>query len=172
MTEEKIYDVYWQGPFSWSDRGRVEQLSDPGNVIYSLHGTHHLYGRDALLYIGKTETTVAERLDQHEDWILDEYDAVSIKVASTGEFSNWDEYESWSATKAHPRPGSRIIDGVEALLIYAHQPAYNNRGKGGLATAKGIRIYNTGKSGHVLPEVSFGYHHGYEATRRRTKRDV
>lgn len=172
MTDEKIYDVYWQGPFAWSDRSRIEQLRDPGSVIYALQGTHQLYGRDALLYIGKTETTVAARLEQHADSIEDEYDAVSIRVASIGEFANWDKYESWSVAEAHPRPSSPIIDGVEALLIYAHQPAYNNRGKGGLAAARGIRIYNTGKSGHVLPEMSFGYHHGYEATRRRAKRDV
>src|SRR6266702_6885331 len=114
--QEVTYDVYWQGPFKWSER---QTLTDPDNVIYSIHGSHHLYGRDALLYLGKTETNVADRLEQHAEWIEDEYDTVSIRVASIGEFTNWDDYESWPSTKAHPRPSSRVIDGVETLLIYA-----------------------------------------------------
>jgi hypothetical protein len=47
---------------------------------------------------------------------------------------------------------------VEALLIYAYQPAYNTKSKHNPSNqAKGLRIFNTGNVGYLLPEVSYRY---------------
>jgi hypothetical protein len=47
-----------------------------------------MYGPNVLLYIGMTETTVADRLAEHT-WIRDEYDPVTIKIASIGLSLRW-----------------------------------------------------------------------------------
>ena len=148
--KERIFDVYWEGPFKWGDH---EKEMKDCHVLYSIYGTHPVYGHEALLYIGKTEN-IENRMLVHAEWIEDEYDIVNIRVASMGELTSWDGWD------AHPRYGKARADevaDVEALLIYAHQPAYNKIGKDGLQAAKGYRIFNTGKIGSLLPEVSYRY---------------
>jgi hypothetical protein len=49
---------------------------------------------------------------------------------------------------------------VEALLIAAHQPAYNSQNKAKVEKAAGMRVFNTGRSGSLLPEVSYRYWSG------------
>jgi hypothetical protein len=53
-----------------------------------------------------------------------------------------------------------LVDRVEALLIYAHQPAYNVMSKSSVDIAKGLTILNTGRLGHLLPEISYLYQVG------------
>jgi hypothetical protein len=57
--------------------------------------------------------------------------------------------ERRSISRAKPS----LVEQVEALLIYAHQPAYNSMSKGSVTVAKGLRILNTGRLGHLLPEI-------------------
>jgi hypothetical protein len=64
--DERIYDVFWEGPFLWNQR---RDLTDPRHVLYGIYGTHPVYGREVLLYFGMTEHTVLERLLEHEYWI-------------------------------------------------------------------------------------------------------
>ena len=82
--QETICDVYWEGPFACDKRAL---LWNPSHVLYAIYGTHHMYGPNVLLYIGMTETTVADRLAEHT-WIRDEYDPVTIKIASIGVHSS------------------------------------------------------------------------------------
>jgi hypothetical protein len=77
------------------------------------------------LYLGRTESTVAECLRQHA-WINEQYDPVTVKVASIGTLESVDEW--WEACEKdtdespYDPPGIEIIRAVEALLIYTHQP--------------------------------------------------
>lgn len=155
--KEIICDVRWEGPFLWADR---DSLRNPNHVLYAIHGVHHLYGSNVLLYLGMTETTVADRLAQHT-WIDEEYDSVTVKVASIGIHKGikewWREWENMSDSYSYQRPEPDILRSVEALLIYAHQPAYNTQGKGSLPTGKWLRVFNTGKCGRLLPELSYAY---------------
>src|SRR5713226_8223802 len=100
---EKIYDVYWEGPFKWEHR---EKYLKPGHVLYSLHGTHPLYGRDVLLYIGMTEGDLSERLTSHGSWIPDEFDDVSVKVASVGPVKDWETWNRFKHGETYPKAPS------------------------------------------------------------------
>src|SRR5438093_5374193 len=139
---ERIVNVYWEGPFEWAAR---EKLTDKSLVLYALHGSHAMYGSNTLLYIGMTETTVAQRLSEHEDWVEDELDAMRIKVASIREYRTWDEWDrEWEQLKVgqrYPRANPGTVKGVEALVIYSNQPAFNSAGKSDLSeAAKDLRL--------------------------------
>jgi hypothetical protein len=151
---ETLYDVLWEGPYRWGEYG---ERVHPGHVLYALNGSHPLYGRDVLLYIGQSRTSVKRRLTQHAAWIRDEADAVQVRLGSIGRFRSW---EKWSLDTPYPRSDQDTVDGVEALLIAAHQPAYNSQNKATIEKAAGIRIFNTGRSGSLMPEVSYEYWSG------------
>lgn len=155
--KEIICDVYWEGPFNWDNR---DSLRNPNHVLYAIYGTHYVYGQKALLYIGMTETTITDRLADHT-WVNDECDTVMMRIASIGVHSDieawWRAWDEMSANDVYQRPDYEIIRAVEDLLIYAHQPAYNTMGKGSLKVGKWLRIFNTGKHGSLLPELSHAY---------------
>ncbi len=149
---ETIYVAHWEGPFEWDS---IDERQESQHVLYAMYGSHHLYGRDVLLYIGKTSAGIGKRLREHEQWVNDEYDAIKVRIASVGRFNNWSD---WDDGERYPKATDRIVSAVEALLIYAHQPAYNSRGTGSLNQAKGVRVLNTGHLDHLLPEVSYLYY--------------
>ena len=91
----------------------------------------------------------------HEDWIDDEYDTVTIRVASMGEIFSWAD---WDDPSTYEPAKTEDVAKIEALLIFSHHPLYNQTNKESMAKAKGIRIFNTGKIGNLLPEVSYRYY--------------
>lgn len=166
---EKIWIVHWDGPFSFEEARKVEH---PGYVLYQLSGLHHIYGPNVLLYIGCTEKTVKTRLSDHEAWAEDEYDVINARLGSIGEFESWeqwlelyDEHKKLNAVdKTHPLPFHKktpepieIISKIEKLLIFASAPAYNGSNKTQATSAKDIRVFNTGKLGSLMPEISSKY---------------
>ncbi len=151
-SNDRIVVVHWEGPYPWAD---CRTIHEPGHVLYALHGSHHLYGRDVLLYIGRSDAGVGDRLQDHEQWVADEYDLMTVRLASIGDFTSWSD-SALGERYAQAEPG--LVAGVEALLIHAHQPAYNTMNKASLERARDLRIMNTGRLGHLLPEVSYLYH--------------
>jgi hypothetical protein len=154
LKEKPIWDVYWEGPFT---RAKAEDYEQKGyHVLYAVFGQHHMYGRGVLLYIGRSKN-LETRLLRHAGWLQDEYDEVEVRIASVGPFPGWQE---WSEDGDGPYPATPpdILQGVEALLIHAHQPAYNTQCKEAAPSAAEIRIFNTGHLGPLLPEVSYRYH--------------
>ena len=151
MDNEKLYDVYWEGPFEWEKR---EDNLKEHHVLYQIYGSHHLYGRDVLLYIGLTSRDMKERLREHKEWINDEYDKVTIRFGSLGEFTTW---RDWDTDESYVKPDSNAVERIEALLIYAHYPVYNERNKSQAEKARGIRIFNSGRLGQLFPEISYRY---------------
>jgi hypothetical protein len=93
-------------------------------------------------------------MESHGRWIKDEYDTMRVRFASVGKFTGWAE---WEDGDRYPPADASLVAEVEALLIHAHQPAYNIMNKGALPDTR-IRIFNTGKLGHLLPEVSSRYY--------------
>jgi hypothetical protein len=152
--KETLFDVLWEGSFRW---GEHSSHVHPGHVLYALYGSHPLYGRDVLLYIGQSRASVKGRLTQHAAWVRDEADAVQVRLGSIGRFKSWDR---WSSEIPYPRAEQKTVDGVEALLMAAHQPAYNSQNKANIEKAAGIRFFNTGRSGSLLPEISYAYWSG------------
>lgn len=121
MEKERIFDVHWYGPYSLKKlEGKVGE--DKNFALYAVYGTHPLYGQNVLLYIGMTTQSLRERIDQHNSWISEQADPVSVYAAAIAPF------ETWAAARAsdnYPRPHPTDIKAIEALLIFAHQPAYN-----------------------------------------------
>ena len=82
---------------------------------------------------------------------------VKVYVASVGKFESWEKaghYEIYEAL------GSNTIKKVESILIFAHQPVYNIRSKKNAEDAKKIRVFNTGRLGSLMPEISGLYYFG------------
>ena len=158
--KERIIDVRWEGSFPLGQRRKADYLKKKCYVLYALFGTHHLYWQQALLYIGRTEVNLKKRLVGHLPWIKDEFDEMKLKVASVREFSNIKAWrDTWDPDSPYGPANAELVKDVEALLIYAHQTAYNTQGKNSLILSKGhVRIFNTGKSGLLLPEVSSAYY--------------
>ena len=152
--EKEIYVVHWEGPFHLDEASRRVKK---GHVIYALYGAHHSYGTNVLLYIGRTETSIKDRLAEHEWWIQDEYDDMTLRVASVGPFLGW---KKWPREKGYRKAPPALVKRVEALLVHAHQPAYNTMNKETVDSAKGLRLFNAGKLSLLLPEVSYLYHWG------------
>ena len=151
MASEVIYNVYWEGPYEWEKR--YEGVKDY-HVLYQIYGAHHLYGRDVLLYIGLSQE-LSRRLDEHNAQVDFAYDKVSVRFGAISKFLNWDD---WRKSKGnYKKANPDLLAQIEALLIYAHQPIYNNQHKWDAAIAKGIRIFNTGHHGQLFPEISHKY---------------
>lgn len=150
--KESIYVAHWEGPIDWKSVGDDPEHKE--HVLYAIYGSHHLYGRDVLLYLGKTSAGIRSRLRSHERWVADEYDSIRVRLASVGRFRGWAD---WEDGELYPRAPVKVVNGVETLLIHAHQPAYNSQSLGSLKQARGMRVLNTGRIGHLLPEVSYLY---------------
>ena len=154
MSIETMYAVFWEGPFDWDKKHKFVKRH---HFLYQIYGTHPVYGRDVLLYIGSTSRDMLARLREHKEWVDDEYDAVQVRFGSIREFRSWTQVDkNKSLTKVTPS----ILGHIEALLIYSNQPAYNVRSKSDAALAENIRIFNYGRLGQVLPEVSHKYFFG------------
>lgn len=153
-SKETLYDVYWEGPFAWDKRkGQVKLY----HVLYQIYGQHPVYGSNVLLYIGRTEKGM-ERLNQHDSWVWDECDEMTFRVASLGEFTSWKE---WNESEHYDPAKPAIVEKIEAILIHAHSPAYNAANKSSAkGKSKGIRVFNSGRFGQLLPEVSYKYYFG------------
>ena len=52
VPQDKIDNVYWEGPFEWK-QSDTEQSAQ--HVLYAIYGTHPVYGTGSLLYIGRSE---------------------------------------------------------------------------------------------------------------------
>ena len=154
--KETICDVRWEGPFRWSKRPHFRK---PNHVLYALYGTHHLYGQNQLLYLGKTEELLSTRLAEHKKWVQGEYDRMLVRIASVGEFPTVEAWwKAWDTKKRYKKAEPDVVDRIEALLIYANQPAYNSRLKSQAnSTSAMLRIFNTGHWGLLLPEISHAY---------------
>ncbi|WP_336775299.1 hypothetical protein [Paenibacillus sp. MMO-58] len=145
FSEQKIIHIDWDGPYKHS---QLQMLNDPktDRGIYQVYGYHPVYGKEVLLYIGKTgKQTFGKRLLQ-EEWI------------NTNNYEGNTFYIGRLAGSATPAMESWIteIDLSERLLIYSHKPAYNSMS---LQTVPhenlhNVHILNWGLYNQLMPEVS------------------
>ncbi|MDF7681354.1 hypothetical protein PT300_12450 [Enterobacteriaceae bacterium ESL0689] len=151
----KIYAVYWEGPFSLDAiaQDKPSRIVKDWYCLYQIYGEHPTYGRDVLLYIGKTERDIKERLSEHYNRFSNQCDEVKIFLASFGEFTSWHEMREGNYDPVSK--DNTELNAIESLLIYAHQPAYNSKS---LITpafeGKVFRVFNTGRRKSLMPEIS------------------
>lgn len=161
MSNSVIYDIYWEGPYTLdelkSNSKNDECIIHEGHCLYQIYGDHPCYGRDVLLYIGKSKN-MANRVWQHYNRFSLECESVKVFIGSCGIFENWEG--TWEIEKYSPIIES-TLDAIESLLIHAHQPAYNSS-KLLSTTFKNLnlRIFNTHKRKSLMAEVSTTYYRG------------
>ncbi|WP_429123397.1 hypothetical protein [Aeromonas allosaccharophila] len=152
MSKNTVYDVFWEGPYKLDDIIDTQnKLVHDGHCLYQIYGDHPCYGRDVLLYIGKTLQGAATRIKQHHKRFSSQVEEVKIFIASCHEFNSWEHRDS--ITK-YGTIDSNTLDQIESLLIYAHQPAYNSDKIKTLTTNHAFRVFNTGRRKSLLPETS------------------
>jgi hypothetical protein len=148
-----VVNIYWD-KFEYSQT-EIAKLSSPIDYgIYQIYGRHSAYGKDALLYIGQSNSqTFSKRLFQR--WEFEESCAFPhtlrigriVKSKYPEDHLEWDESRWWE-----------IINISEKLLLHTHAPAFNKQANSGLFDikdeAKHIHIFNWGDFGDLLPEVS------------------
>jgi hypothetical protein len=107
-----------------------------------------------------TEVEIGTQLTGHVGWIKDEFDTMTLKVATVGLFQSVEAWSmTWNPERRYEQADASLVRDVEALLIYALLPAYNTQGKDSLVLEGGpLRIFNTGKLGLILPELSSIYY--------------
>lgn len=146
--EEILFQIDWIGPVS---NDKFEEYGD-SCCLYKIYGTHPIYGRNVLIYLGMTKSNIANRISQHKDWIDLESDDVTFYFGSISELKE--------KTKIAISKNNEAVRNIEELLIMANQPAYNNYSKKYIKN-NNIRIFNSGKFGSLLPESSTLYYNDY-----------
>lgn len=145
ITDIELIQLNWEGPYSKNELDLLKnEVTDYG--IYSIYGTHLVYGKDVLLYIGKADRqTLGKRISQ-EGWD-DTNDSNNLKIyvgRLHGPINPSEEV--WS----------KHIYLAESLLIYVHKPAYNQKSISSLPDTdlQNIHILNWGDHRSLLPEIS------------------
>ncbi len=139
MKKIEVIELNWDGPFSLD---HVTQNFTDKTGLYQIYGTHPIFGKNKLLYIGKTEDSFNARFKSHASWIEYEYDPVQIYI---GEIQRSDMGDKES------------IEIAERLLIFYCAPPYNSnnivQAKTGI-TDREILVVNHGKISELLPCVT------------------
>ena len=82
MIERKIelIKILWSGPYT------PDQIRNNKKIgLYQIYGTHPIYGRNVLIYIGETTTSFIDRIKAHQNWMQYELDEL---VFYTGEIQS------------------------------------------------------------------------------------
>ncbi len=147
-----IYDVYWEGPFTLAEVITGNSAINQNHCLYQIYGDHPCYGHDVLLYIGQTRQGIVQRFAQHHRRFSAECEEVKVFVGSCGVFTNW---VKWRETPQYGVIDGTLLNAIESLLIYAHQPAYNSREKcHPIFSGHNFRVFNTYRRKALMPEIS------------------
>lgn len=132
----EVIELAWLGPLTVQ-----EAISEDGAGIYSIWGTHLIYGRETLLYIGKTDSFKTRLVSHHETWMKYEYDSIHVHLGRVIGESGEQETESISI--------------AEKMLIYYCAPAYNSNELVQLGMkGRHILLLNLGKKSLLPNELS------------------
>ncbi|MGG3890007.1 hypothetical protein [Metabacillus fastidiosus] len=145
ITDIELIQITWEGPYSLNELNLLQNnVTDYG--IYTIYGTHMIYGKDVLLYIGKADQqTLGKRISQ-EGW------------DNTNDSNNHKIYVGRLHGPINPsnQIWSKQIALAESLLIYVHKPAYNQKNISSIPDTdlQNIHILNWGDYRALLPEIS------------------
>ena len=137
--------IDWTSGISLEESYLPNSSEDYG--IYQIYGSHPVYGKNTLLYIGRAKNqTFGARLKQHEKfWYNQDSDEVIVYTGRIGSNEPELAIKKWDD----------MIDLAEKLLIFTHQPACNSSN---INTANAIpietHVMNWGNRGLLMPEAS------------------
>jgi len=177
MSEIPIIDIYWEGPFENFENVSKYVCTDERGLktdyfFYQIYGEHAIYGKDVLLYIGMSENGkdvnkeegIVSRLKNHNDnWTGGLCSEIKIYIGSYGHFRDWCFWRNKEENLYYKKPlhvdGNPEIPEIEALLIYAHKPAFNCASIRNIKIVKTkFHIFNTGRRRSLFPEISTRYY--------------
>lgn len=134
---------------------QIKKLSTSNDYgLYQIYGWHPAYGKNALLYIGRSVgQPFAKRLYERWDLIETYFAPHTIRVGRIVK----DNKQTNSVDSPKPTR-SELIRLAEKLLLHTHAPALNKQDISGLLNIKNendhIHIINWGDFGTLLPELS------------------
>jgi len=149
---DKVYDVYWEGPFTWDEALAAFRR---GHVLYAIFGAEPDDGRSRLLHLERSAEVGGTALGHHESWVRARAGDVTVHLASVGHFSTWKE---WRSVSRHPQAPPEIVEPVEALLVRANRPSRIPVERQVLASFHQLRVFNSGSRGTLLPESSYRFY--------------
>ncbi|MEX0810737.1 MAG: hypothetical protein WD048_00885 [Chitinophagales bacterium] len=130
MTEYLEIVIDWKHKKKWNPDNF--ELIHNKNVLYQIYCDSHIYGRDVLAYIGKTDQTFEQRFTQHEKSFWRNANNVNFAV---GEIKD----QSFGT-----------LEIPESILIANHKPFFNKNFIHNLspeAVSRKIIIINNGEHG-------------------------
>ena len=151
MKEREIV-IDWKGPFSLNRI--IEEMDDGGQSptwdgedygLYQIYGRHVLYGKETLLYVGKTtEQTFSHRFKEHRNWLEEDQDGKDVeiylgRIYDPKKHSPEDNWETWK----------RDVEIAEKIIIYRYSPNYNGRSLSKEPTSEKIRLVHMGERGRL-----------------------
>ena len=102
-------EEYQEVIINWTPLMEVENLKENGleynNVLYQIYGDSPIYGKDVLLYIGKT-VNAESRIKTHLKGVFGRVNNLKISI---GTFKNFDDK----------------LEVPESILIANHKPSFN-----------------------------------------------
>ena len=133
--------VEWEGCLCLEEVLKLDDM-DKDLGVYQIYGTHIIFGKKALLYIGKTDQTFSQRFRyEHVGWLKEEED-VSIHV---GRIVKVDQTLKRDISPCDLR---KIIKDTEALTIKRHSPPYNSDNIG-TYNGQRLEVVNQGEYGSL-----------------------
>jgi hypothetical protein len=96
--------IHWSAKYKLNESDKLDLFKE--NVLYQIYGDSHIYGRDTLLYIGKTDRAIGVRLSEH--------------LKSFFKFAN-----NLSVSVGQLEIPLKNLEVPESILIANHKPSFN-----------------------------------------------
>jgi hypothetical protein len=129
--------INWFGPYTLESLYKREAALDNG--IYAIY--RRFGNKETLLYIGKTERNILQRINEHEkDWLFNVKGHIIVRIGKIV-----------SSTKN--RFSSKRLSDVESLLIVWHCPPENTSCTVFYRGRFNLEIINTGRRGIIDKSV-------------------
>ncbi|MBU3677188.1 MAG: hypothetical protein FGM54_08440 [Chitinophagaceae bacterium] len=150
LSNTNMYEISWSGPF---DINNIKTLNSPTDFgVYTVYGTHNIFGINTLLYIGKAEDrSFGERLPEHEEeWCL-EWHHIDLKfyIGRFGSTNPITDNNKWK----------EMISKSERLLINHCKPPFNAKDIKNISDIRELTLFNFGKRQNIPAVISSQWIH-------------
>lgn len=121
MSEYQEIIINWKFQEKWDPESFSERHNK--DVLYQIYCDSHIYGRNVLAYIGKTNQSFAQRYSQHEKSFWKFANNINYAVGTIDTKSL--EYLKELNKNEDLKEFENILEIPESILIANHKPFYN-----------------------------------------------